>query len=187
MATAVALNLAVGLSIVGGPPRPFVGDWQSDADVDGSHQTMEVIGLPDGTFGVTIRDDLASVCRGASSTMTGVAEEREPDTLVIAQPEYVCDDGSQAEALSGPPLEEQLQNLGFDYDADRDELQDSFGAVWIRVVVGPGGTAIPSGGGVGTEPDAGARPTWIVGRSANRDSRAAGSPKTRTEATRPWR
>jgi hypothetical protein len=64
--------------------------------------------------------------------MTGPAEVSEPGTLVIAQPEYTCDDGSRAKALSGPPLEEQLRTLTFTYDSLRDALFDSLGLEWTR-------------------------------------------------------
>jgi hypothetical protein len=64
--------------------------------------------------------------------MTGVAEVRDPNTIVIAQPEYTCDDGSEAQALSGPPLEEQLRNLSFTYNALRDALFDPAGLGWTR-------------------------------------------------------
>ena len=166
MATALALGLYAGQPGVGGPALPpaasntpaptqteapsptlspdgrtaaVVGNWESYGDADGGHQTMDIARLPNGTYEVTIRDDLASVCDRVSSTMTGVAEAHEPGTIVIAQPDYVCDDGSEAQALSGPPLEEQLQNLGFTYDPARDELRDSFGAVWSRVAAVPSG------------------------------------------------
>ena len=35
---------------------------------------MAIVALTGGTYEVTIRDDFASVCAGASSTMTGIAE-----------------------------------------------------------------------------------------------------------------
>ena len=99
---------------------------------------MDAIALSNGTYGVTIHDDLASVCDGAPSTMTGVAEAGEPDTFVIGQPAFVCDDGSQPQALSGPLLEEQLKDLGFVYDFRGDSLRDSLGGlVWIRSEVAP--------------------------------------------------
>ena len=99
---------------------------------------MDVIALSNGTYGVTIHDDLASVCDGAPSTMTGVAEAGEPGTFIIGQPAFVCDDGSQPEALSGPPLEEQLRDLGFVYDVRRDSRRDSLGGlVWTRSEVAP--------------------------------------------------
>ena len=98
---------------------------------------MAIVELPDGTYEVTIRDDFASVCSGVPSTMTGVAESAGPGTLVIEHPEYTCDDGSQAEALSGPPLEEQLRGLEFVYDSLREALYDSFGLEWTRVEEAP--------------------------------------------------
>jgi hypothetical protein len=96
---------------------------------------MEVVAQPDGTYHVKIRDDDASVCGGVSSTMTGVAEVRERGTLVIEQPDYVCDDGSQAQTLSGPPLEEVLRDLTIFNDIGRDGLRDSLGLVWTRAEV----------------------------------------------------
>jgi len=115
----------------------FVGVWET-TDGDGSHPTMDVIALSNGTYGVTIHDDLASVCDGAPSTMTGVAEAGEPGTFVIGQPVFVCDDSSQPQALSGPPLEEQLKDLGFVYDSQGDSLRDSLGGlVWTRSEVAP--------------------------------------------------
>jgi hypothetical protein len=89
------------------------------------------------------RKDLDSVRQGAigrlrwapldaSSTMTGVAEAADAATIVIAQPDYVCDDGSEAQALSGPPLLEQLRNLRFTYSPGSDELMNA-GLVWGRV------------------------------------------------------
>jgi hypothetical protein len=116
----------------------LAGNWEAtDFPPDSSHLTMEVVELPDGTYNVTILDDYASVCGGVPSTMTGVAESAEPGTLVIEQPEYACDDGSQAEALSGPPLEEQLRGLEFVYDSLRQALHDSLGLEWTRVEVAP--------------------------------------------------
>jgi len=117
---------------------PFAGNWEAtDPPPDSSHLTMAIVELPDGAYDVTIRDDLATVCGGVPSTMTGVAEAQEPGTIVIQQPDYVCDDGSEAQALSGPPLLEQLQNLGFTYEPVSDELQDSFGLVWSHAAMGP--------------------------------------------------
>ena len=93
---------------------------------------MDIVELSDGTYDVTILDDDASVCSGASSTMTGVAEETAPGTIVIERPTYLCDDGSQAECLGGPPLDEQLADLTFDHVA-QDALGDSLGLIWERV------------------------------------------------------
>ena len=57
--------------------------------------------------------------------MTGIAEPGERGTIVIAQPDYACDDGSEAQALSGPPLADQLRDLTFTYDPQADALNDS--------------------------------------------------------------
>ena len=112
---------------------------------------MDVIALPDGTFDTTTRDDVASVCGGTPSTMTGIAEAPTPGTIVIAQPVYVCDDGSEAQSLSGPPLEQLLRDLSFVHDPVRDELQDSFGMIWTRVEEAPSASPCRRGD---TEPDA---------------------------------
>jgi hypothetical protein len=98
---------------------------------------MELASVPNGSYELTVRDDYASVCDGASSTMTGVAEPVDLDTIVIAQPDYTCDDGSDPHALSGPPLDEQLGNLSFTYDSLRDALFDSAGLEWVRRDVAP--------------------------------------------------
>ena len=55
--------------------------------------------------------------------------------IVIAQPDYACDGGSEAQALSGPPLDEQLRNLSFSYDSLRDALYDPAALEWIRAEV----------------------------------------------------
>ena len=119
-------------------PVDFTGTWEAtDHPPDSSHLTMEVIAMPNGTYGVTTRDDVARVCNGVSSTMTGVAEATDPRTFVMEQPEYVCDDGSQPRTSSGPPLDEQLRNLSFSYDTLRDALFDSLGLEWVRAGVAP--------------------------------------------------
>ncbi len=119
LAAALALSYYSNQAGVGGTAAAFAGNWEStDPPPDSSHLSMEVI-------------------RGVSSTMTGVAEARDPGRLVIGQPAYACDDGSKPQALSGPPLEEQLRNLAFVYDFQGDQLQDSFGLVWSRVAMGP--------------------------------------------------
>jgi hypothetical protein len=121
-----------------GQPVHLAGTWEAtDLPPDSSQQTMAIVELPDGSYEVTIRDYVASVCSGVPSTMTGVAESAEEGTLVIEQPAFTCDDGSQAEALSGPPLEEQLRGLEFVYDSLREALHDSFGLEWTRVEEAP--------------------------------------------------
>ena len=54
------------------------------------------------------------------------------NALVFPSPALTCDDGSQPEALIGPPLEEQLQNLTFTYRPESDTLIDNFGERWTR-------------------------------------------------------
>jgi hypothetical protein len=116
-----------------GQPVSLAGSWQAtDPPPDRSHLTMDVVAMPNGSYEVTIRDDFASVCDGVSSTMTGVAKTTDSGTIVIEQPEYVCDDGSHAQALSGPPLDEQLRNFTFTYDYWRDAF-DGGGLEWTRM------------------------------------------------------
>ncbi|MEO7118209.1 MAG: hypothetical protein ABIZ34_04475, partial [Candidatus Limnocylindrales bacterium] len=91
------------------PPATFAGSWEATDDPgDMSHLTMTSVAQPNGAYELTIRDDAASVCGGAPSTMTGLAEAAEPGMIAIAQPDFTCDDGTDAHALSGPPLLEQL-------------------------------------------------------------------------------
>lgn len=68
--------------------------------------------------------------------MTGVAKTSDSGTIVIEQPEYVCDNGSQAQALSGPPLDDQLRNFTFIYDSVRDSLVAG-GLEWTRAELAP--------------------------------------------------
>jgi hypothetical protein len=124
------------------PPVTFAGSWRATDPYDGSQQTMAIVGLADGTYEVTIRDDAASVCLGTPSTMTGVAEAGAPGTIVIDQPEYTCDDGSAPEIHDGPPIEEQLRAFTFTYDAERDALADSLGGAWSRLT--PTATEAPA-------------------------------------------
>lgn len=85
--------------------------------------------------------------------MTGVTESAEPGTLVIEHAEYICDDGSQAEVLSGPPLEEPLR-AWIVYDSLREALHDSVGLEWTRGEVAPlpGPGTGPEGIGIATPP-----------------------------------
>jgi hypothetical protein len=110
---------------------PFRGTWYS-TDSDGSTVTMTVEVTGEGVIEITALDDFASVCSGAPSTMTGTGRFDGDTVLVISAPVLTCDDGSQPEALSGPPLEEQLQNLTFVHDPQTDILSDNFGSVWSR-------------------------------------------------------
>ena len=88
--------------------------------------------MPDGSYGVTIRDGNAAVCDAALSTMTAVAATRDANTIVIAPSDYACHDGSQAHALSCAALEEQLGNLSLSYASLRDALIEPAGPEWTR-------------------------------------------------------
>jgi hypothetical protein len=124
---------AATASAIPAQPINLTGAWEAtDLPPDSSHLTMELVALPDGNYDVTIRDDFASVCDGATSTMTGVAEPRDANTIDIEHPDYACDDGSEARALSGPPLDQQLRYLSLTYDALRDALFDQAGLEWTR-------------------------------------------------------
>jgi hypothetical protein len=110
---------------------PFRGTWMT-SDGDGSTPTMTVEVSDDGVIEITVHDDYASVCSGAASTMTGAGRLEGDTALVIPAPVLTCDDGSEPEALSGPPLEEQLLDLTFTHDPESDTLTDNFGSVWSR-------------------------------------------------------
>jgi hypothetical protein len=43
-----------------------------------------------------------------------------------------CDDGSEPQALSGPPLDVQLRNFRLIYLPETDELQDGAGVTFAR-------------------------------------------------------
>lgn len=114
------------------PRSPFLGTWVT-TDLDGSTPTMMIQGSGSEDVEMLVRDDLASVCSGAPSTTTGTGRVEGSVELVIPSPVLTCDDGSQPESMSGPPLEEQLQNLTFVHDPRTDALTDNLGAVWGRV------------------------------------------------------
>ena len=140
LASALALGVYDDRPAVGGPvpaadPRdPFLGTWVSTSDADGGTQTMTVRTSADGAVEIVVTDDVASVCSGALSTMTGTGRIEGSTRLVIPFPSYACDDGSEPETQSGPPLEEQLRNLTFVRDAQAENLTDNFGGVWLREV-----------------------------------------------------
>lgn len=85
-----------------------------------------------GAVEITVRDDAATVCSGGPSTMTGTGRLEGGTGLVIPSPVYTCDDGSEPEVASGPPLQEQLRDLTFIHDPESDTLADSLGAIWER-------------------------------------------------------
>ena len=127
---------------------PFEGTWISTSDADGGTQTMIVSVSAEGAVEITVRDDVATVCGGNPSTMTGTGRIEGGTQLVIPAPAYTCDDGSEPEALSGPPLEEQLRDWTLVHDPQNDALSDGFGGLWQRA------------GADGGEPLADLEPVW---------------------------
>jgi hypothetical protein len=136
---ALALNFYVNRPSIGGPV--FQGTWVSTSDADGGTQTMTVLVSADGAVEITVLDDVASVCSGGPSTMTGTGKLAGSTVLVIPSPTFTCDDGSEPEALSGPPLQEQLRNLTFVLEPEAETLTDNFGGLWLRE-----GAEVPSPG-----------------------------------------
>jgi len=116
----------------GEPRSPFEGTWVSTSDTDGGTQTMTVRVSGDDAVEITVRDDVATVCSGTPSTMTGTGRIEAGTALVIPAPVYTCDDGSEPEALSGPPLQEQLRDWTLVLDPQTDTLSDGFGGLWLR-------------------------------------------------------
>ena len=111
------------------PRSPFLGTWVA-TDPDGSTQTMTVKAQGDDAVEIEAHDDAASACSDSPSTMVGTGRVEGTDELVIPSPVLTCDDGSEPEALSGPPLPDQLRDLAFVHDPDAGSLTDSFGVVW---------------------------------------------------------
>src|SRR3990170_2112125 len=114
------------------PRNPFEGTWVSTSDPDGGTQTMTVSVSADGAVEIVVTDDIATVCSGTPSTMTGTGRIEAGTQLVIPAPVYTCDDGSEPEALSGPPLQEQLRDWTLVLDPQTDTLSDGFGGLWLR-------------------------------------------------------
>lgn len=117
----------------------FGGTWISTSDADGGTQTMNVQVSDGGIVEITVHDTIASVCALTPSTMTGSGAIEDGARIVIPQPTYTCDDGSQAVALSGGPLEELLRNWTMTHDPQTGVLTDNVGGVWHRE-----GAALPS-------------------------------------------
>jgi hypothetical protein len=138
MAAALAFDFyadrpAVGVPVPTADPRsPFLGTWTSTSDADGGTQTMTIGATGDGAVEVVVTDDIATVCSGGPSTMTGTGRLEGSTVLVIPSPVYTCDDGSEPKALSGPPLQEQLRNLTYVHDPESDTLNIGPGSVWTR-------------------------------------------------------
>jgi hypothetical protein len=114
------------------PSSPFEGTWVSTSDADGGTQTMIVHGPADDAVEITVLDDVATVCGGAPSTMTGTGRIEGGTALVISAPVYACDDGSEPETAGGQPLEEQLRDWTLVLDPQHDRLSDGFGNLWKR-------------------------------------------------------
>ncbi|MGZ8571912.1 MAG: hypothetical protein ACXWW5_06775 [Actinomycetota bacterium] len=115
----------------GDPRSPFQGTWVS-TDTDGSTQTMTVRASADSAVEIVVHDDVATVCSGTPSTMTGTGRIEAGTQLVIPAPAYTCDDGSEPETLSGPPLQEQLRDWTLVLDPETDTLSDGVGGLWLR-------------------------------------------------------
>jgi hypothetical protein len=114
-------------------PAGFVGRWLgTDPPPESSHLTLDVVALADGGYEITLHDDAAAVCGGVAWTMTGVAQEANPNTILIARPSFGCDDGSKPHSLNGDRLKDLLRNYTLIYDAEQDELQEPSGFIWTR-------------------------------------------------------
>ncbi len=139
-------TLAATTVTTGPQSTPFEGTWVS-TDADGSSPTMEIArsGID---FEVVVRDDPASVCSGAPSTMTGTGRLDANGALVIPQPVLTCDDGRTPEALDGSSLEELLRDLTFLHDPQNYTLTDNLGSVWARVGGEGASPAPPASGGM---------------------------------------
>ena len=114
------------------PRSPFEGTWVSTSDTDGGTKTMTVSVSADGAVEIVVLDDVATVCSGTPSTMTGTGRIEGGTALVIPAPVYTCDDGSEAATLSGPPLQEVLRDWTLFLDPETDTLSDGVGGVWLR-------------------------------------------------------
>jgi hypothetical protein len=114
-------------------PAGLLGTWYSmDPPPESSHLTMDLVARLAGGFDLTIHDDAAAVCQSVSSTMTGVAQETEPRTFVVARPDFVCDDGSKPHSLNGQPFKDLIRNYTLIYDPANDVLNEPAGLTWTR-------------------------------------------------------
>jgi hypothetical protein len=127
----LALNFPWDPASVAAGQSPFRGTWFTN-DTDGSTPTMTVQVAEDGVVEIVVLDDLASVCSGAPSTMTGTGRLEGETVLVIPTPVLTCDDGTVPQALDGGSLEEILRDLTFTHDPGSDTLSDNIGAAWHR-------------------------------------------------------
>ena len=113
------------------PRSAFLGVWLSSSDADGGTQRMNVEPATDDSVEIVVTDTIATVCSGTSSTMTGSASV-EGNFLVIPEPEYRCDDGTEPQPMGGPRLNEELRNLTYVRNAATDTLSVGIGDVWVR-------------------------------------------------------
>jgi hypothetical protein len=102
---------------------------------------MTVVASAEGAVEIVVSDTIATVCSGTPSTMTGTGRIEDGTTLVIPAPNYTCDNGSEPETMSGPPLDEQLRDWTLVLDPQNDWLSDAFGGLWLRE-----GAHVPSPG-----------------------------------------
>lgn len=152
--------VAVGLLVVGSillstlpsgpepasdPQSPLLGTWVT-TDLDGSTPTMVIQVSGGESVEMLVHDDFASVCSGAPSTMTGTGRFQGDTEFVFPAPVLTCDDGSQPKALTGPPLDEQLQNLTFVHDPESGTLTDNLGLDWTREGADPSPEPTTEGG-----------------------------------------
>ena len=91
---------------------------------------MTVEPSADDSVEIVVTDTIATVCDLTPSTMTGTGSVNGND-LVVPTPDYTCDDGSGPQTINGPPLNEQLRNLTYVHDPERDILTVGDG-VWLR-------------------------------------------------------
>ena len=129
---ALGLGPDVGFIPAGDPPSQFQGTWVSTSDSDGGTQTMTVSVSADGAVEIVVLDEVATVCSGTPSTMTGTGRIEGGTALVIPSPVYTCDDGSEAATPSDPSLQEVLRDWTLFLDPETDTLSDGVGGVWLR-------------------------------------------------------
>ena len=109
---------------------PFVAVWMS-TDTDGSSQTMEITRSGTDDYDVVIRDEAATTaCAGGASTLTGAGRLATDTSLVIAQPELTCDDGTIPPI--GTPPQAELANFTLDLDTATGRARRQLRVVWLR-------------------------------------------------------
>ncbi|HZI45795.1 MAG TPA: hypothetical protein VFD53_11270, partial [Ilumatobacter sp.] len=126
------------------PSVPFEGTWQGGMD-DGDGigaQTMEIVPFGGDEYEVVVRNEAAVACAGGPSTVTGTGRLDGSVTLVIAQPELTCDDGTSP---SGQLPQAARANFTLIYEQPFDTLLSgvtnpdgggTFEGEWSRVGAG---------------------------------------------------